>query len=92
MSNALTLLLFIALAVLVAVGSHAYVKRYFLASLVAAGAMAAGIQFAGYIELGHIDPFWPVTSLAGFLMAGIISLVVGLPFRIWRIVQRETHE
>jgi hypothetical protein len=89
MSQAATILVFLLSAVLIAAGSHTCIKRYFLASFVAACATAAGIQLAGYIELGHVDPFWPIVSVTGFLMAGIIALITGLPFRIWRTLQDE---
>ena len=45
--------------------------------------------YAGYAELGHLDPAWFISSMAAFLMAGIIALVTGLPFRILRTLDRE---
>ena len=45
--------------------------------------------YSGYMELGHLDPYWHVSSISGFFIAGIIALIVGLPFRIIRTVKNE---
>jgi presenilin-like A22 family membrane protease len=89
MAETVTILLFLLSAVLIASGCHALVKRYFLASFVAACGIVVGIQVASYIELGHIDPFWQISSVTGFFMASIIALIVGIPFRIKRKVKHE---
>jgi hypothetical protein len=46
--------------------------------------MVVGMQFANYIELGSLDPFWKISSVTGFFMASIIALIIGLPFRVMR--------
>lgn len=89
MSETVTLLLFLISTALIAAGCHAVIKRYFVASLVAATAMVAGIQVASYIELGHVDPFWHIVSATGFFMAGTVALIVGIPFRVRRDVKHE---
>ena len=71
----------------IAVGCHASISRYYPASLTAACAMVAALQLAGYLQLGKPDPLWPLSSLVGFLLAGIVALAVGLPFRIRRIIR-----
>jgi membrane protein DedA with SNARE-associated domain len=75
----------------IAVGCHASMRNYYLASLTAACAMVAALQLAGYLQTGRPDPLWPLSSLVGFLLAGIVALAVGLPFRIRRII-RSHHE
>jgi presenilin-like A22 family membrane protease len=51
--------------------------------------MVVVTQIASYIELGYLDPFWLIASLTGFFMASIVALIVGLPFRIKRSIERE---
>jgi len=84
-----TTLLFLSFSILIAAGCHAFIKSYFLASIVAASAVVAGIQVASYIELGHIDPYWQIASVTGFFMASVIALLVGVPFRIMRAVEHD---
>ena len=87
MPDAVIILLLLVFWVLVAAGCHMFIKRYFLASFLSACAMVAGMQFASYIELGYLDPFWQISSVTGFFMASIVALIVGLPFRIKRSIR-----
>jgi hypothetical protein len=89
MSEIVTMILFLLSAVLIAAGCHAFIKRYFLASFIAATGVVAGIQLASYIELGYLDPFWLISSVTGFFMASILALIVGLPFMMKRKVEYE---
>jgi presenilin-like A22 family membrane protease len=75
--------------VLVSVACHAYIRRYFTASFVASVVSVVVMLYAGYVELGHLDPYWYVSSVTGFFMAGIVALVVGLPFRVMRNIDNE---
>jgi hypothetical protein len=70
----------------IAVGCHASIRNYYLASLMAACAMVAALQLAAYLQTGKPDPLWPLSSLVGFCLAGIVALVAGLPFRVRRII------
>jgi membrane protein DedA with SNARE-associated domain len=87
MSHTAQILTLLVSWILVSVGCHALIKRYFLATFVASFASVAVLLYAGYIELGHLDPLWHVSSITGFFMAGIVALVVGLPFRIRRTIR-----
>jgi hypothetical protein len=80
------LLLFLAWLV-IAIGCHASIRRYYLASFTAACAMVAALQLASFLQTGKPDPLWPLSSLIGFCLAVIVALVTGLPFRIRRIVR-----
>ena len=71
----------------IAVGCHVSIRKYYLASLTAACAMVVALQVAGYLQTGKPDPLWLLSSLVGFLLAVIVALAVGLPFRIRRIIQ-----
>ena len=68
-------------------GCHVSIRQYFPASFLAACASVAVLQLVNYMELGHLDPFWHISSITGFLLAGIIALLVGLPFRIARTLK-----
>ena len=71
----------------IAIGCHASVRRYYLASFMAACAMVAAQQLASYLQIGKPDPLWALTSVVGFCLAIIVALAVGLPFRIRRIIR-----
>jgi uncharacterized membrane protein YjjB (DUF3815 family) len=75
----------------IAIGCHASIRNYYLASLSAACAMVAALQLASYLQTGKPDPLWLLSSLIGFCLAGIVALVVGLPFRVRRII-RSDHD
>jgi hypothetical protein len=49
------------------------------------------LQLASYLQTGKPDPLWLLSSLVGFLLAVIVALAVGLPFRIRRII-RSHHD
>jgi hypothetical protein len=83
-------LLFLAWLV-IAVGCHASIRQYYLASLTATCAMVAALHLASYLQTGKPDPLWPLSSLVGFCLAGIVALAAGLPFRIRRII-RDHHD
>jgi hypothetical protein len=79
-------LLFLAWLV-IAIGCHASIRRYYLASFAAACAMVAALQLASYLQTGKPDPLWPLSTLIGFCLAAIVALATGLPFRLRRIVR-----
>lgn len=89
MPDVLKLLLLLAAWIAISAGCHAGIRQYFAASFVAACACVVVSQLASFAELGQPDPFWRLTSITGFFMAGIVALMVGLPFRIRRVVDGE---
>ena len=89
MSELLYIIILTVFWLAVAIGCHAYIKSYFPASFVAACLMIAGVQIAGYAELGHMDSFWPIAVVTGFFMASVVALVVGIPFKLVRGVKSE---
>ena len=89
MSDGAQLLLLFLAWLVIAVGCHFSIRNYFLASFLAASAMVVAQQAAGYLQTGAIDPLWPLSSVIGFLLAGIVALLVGLPFRILRLLQQD---
>jgi hypothetical protein len=75
--------------VIIAAGIHFALKRYFLASFLAAGAMVLATQVAGYLQTGGLDPVWLLSSVVGFSMAMVVALLVGLPFRVLRQLRND---
>jgi uncharacterized membrane protein YjjB (DUF3815 family) len=90
-SDTLQLFLLFLAWLAIAIGCHASIRNYYLASLTAACAMVAALQLASYLQTGEPDPLWPISSLIGFCLGGILALVAGLPFRIRRVI-RDTHD
>jgi hypothetical protein len=68
----------------IALIAHALLPRYAIAASISAVVMVLVTQFASYIELGHTDPLWVISSLVALGMALVISLIIGLPFRLAR--------
>lgn len=87
MSDTTQILLLFVSWILISLGCHIFIRHYFMASFVAATASVAGVVYSGYLELGHLDPYWHIASITGFFMAGIVALVLGLPFRIMRTIK-----
>jgi hypothetical protein len=86
-SEAAQLILLFLAWLAIAVGCHASIRNYYLASFTAACAMVAALHLASYLQTGKPDPLWPLSSLVGFCLAGIVALAAGLPFRVRRIIQ-----
>ena len=89
MSDTMQLLLLFGSWLLVSACSHVFIKNYYLASFVAAVASVAVMLYAGYAELGYLDPYWHISAITGFFMAGIVALVTGLPFRVMRTINND---
>ena len=89
MPEALVLILIFISWIVIAAVCHSYIKNYLLAAFIAACVMVAVAQIASYIELGHMDPFWLISSVTGFFMASIIALIVGIPIKLKRGINRE---
>lgn len=87
MSDATQLVLLFLAWLAIAVGCHATIRRYYLASFTAACGMVAALQLASYLQIGKPDPLWALSSLIGFCLAVIVALAAGLPFRLRRIVR-----
>jgi uncharacterized membrane protein YjjB (DUF3815 family) len=92
MSEAVQLFLLFLAWLAIAVGCHASIRNYYLASFTAACAMVAALQLASYLQTGKPDPLWPLSSLVGFCLAGIVALTAGLPFRVRRIIRDHHHD
>jgi len=84
MPDYLHIILLFLIWIAIAVWVHVRIKRYFLASLVAAVSMVIATQALAYIELGYANPYWLVDALSGFFIGALVSLIVGLPFRLVR--------
>jgi hypothetical protein len=63
---------------------HAMVRNYLLASVLAALIGSAIFQFAAYVQLGHLDPFFMIGFGVGAVLCFGLALLVGLPFRAKR--------
>ena len=88
MLGILYILLLFVCWVVIAVLCHIYIKNYYLSSFLAACAIVIATQIASYIELGHIDPLWVISSVTGLFMGGLLALIVGLPFKLMRSANR----
>ena len=71
-------------AVVVSAISHAIVRRYALASLVAAVVSSVLFQCFAYIQGGYLDPFFLIGLVVGGAYAFGIALIVGIPFLVRR--------
>ena len=67
---------------------HYFHSAYFNASVLAALTSTVVYQFLSYLEAGYLDPLFIVGLITGTLIALAISLIVGLPFLIYRRQQK----
>lgn len=81
------IIIFSIVAVAVSITSHVLIKKISSAILWAAISTALIFQIIVYILAGHLDQYFPVALISTFIMAFLIALVIGVPFKIWR---RET--
>ena len=63
---------------------HWLVPRYIAAVVGATITTATAFQFVAYLHLGYLDPFFLVAMITSSMMAAVIALLVGLPFRAVR--------
>ena len=63
---------------------HALVRNYLAASALSALIGATIFQFAAYVDLGHLDPFFLIGFVVGALLYFVLALLIGLPFRARR--------
>ena len=63
---------------------HWLVTHYVTAVIGATITTVPAFQAAAYFHLGYLDPFFLVAMITSSMMAAVISLLVGLPFRALR--------
>jgi len=83
MSETLQIIIYLTLALGIAVGFHAMIKRYLLASFLAAITMIL-VMLVIEIAGGQLDKLWIIGAISGFVVASIFSLIIGLPFKLKR--------
>ena len=79
--GAVGLLVLIAISAIAAIIAHLLMRRYSLASLLAAILSTAVFQGLAFLHVGYLDPFLPMALLAGGALAYAIALMVGLVIR-----------
>jgi len=78
------ILILVAIAVVVSLICHAFLRRFWPATNLAATAAAMLFLVASYIELGYLDPFFPIAFVFGWVYAWFVAMIVGIPFHIAR--------
>ena len=76
----------------IALVAHAVLARFWVAACLSALLMAGATELASYVEVGYLDPMWPVSTAVAFGLGLIVSLLVGLPFRMARRLQHERRK
>lgn len=75
------ILILLGVAVAVALASHAVIKKYLAASLVAACVSVVAFQVLNYAHIGYVDPFLSIAVVVSAPVCLVLSLLVGLPFQ-----------
>ena len=78
------IIIFSIVAVAVSIMSHVLIKKISSAILLAAISTALIFQFVVYLLAGYLDPSFPAALITTFLIAFLIALIIGVPFKIWR--------
>jgi hypothetical protein len=71
-------LAFLAAGLVAAILCHRWVRPFWLAVLVAGPAAAALFQLVVTVQLGHVDPFFPIALFTTTLLGWMIAIAVGL--------------
>lgn len=80
---------FIAGSAVIGLLCHGLIRIYWLASLVAAIVAVVALQAINYLEIGYLDPFWPIASAVGFTIALPTAALVGIPFVMMRVRSKQ---
>jgi len=91
MSQPGAILSIIGLCAVTAVICHWLIRGYVVASLWAAVIGDILLQIASYIEIGYLNPFFPIALITGGCIALGITLLVGVPFAVVRRRKRGDH-
>lgn len=84
MNEMQAIILIVSVTLLISAAFHYRIKKYFDASVLSALTCTVVYQALSYLEAGYLDPFFIIGLVTGTLLALAISLVVGIPFFIWR--------
>jgi hypothetical protein len=82
------IILLILISVIVALVTHGLFRRFWAASAIAAVISTSVFNVVATIRQGYLDKFFLVAFLVGGLFALVISVVVGLGFRLVRRSKR----
>lgn len=76
--------LFLGISVVAGLLFHWQVRRYVLASALAAISADAAFQAITYVTTGSLHPYFPFVALQVGVYAFLIALLVGYPFKHFR--------
>ncbi len=82
--GALGMIVFCTITLVISAGAHTKIRDYVVASVVAAPISCALFILAAYLQLGYLDPFFPIIFMFGSCYALGIAFIVGIPFRLGR--------
>ena len=71
-------------SVIAGVACHLVIKRYVLATLVAALAASSVFHALAAWHLGYLDPFLPLAFVVATVVAALIAGLLGIPFGLAR--------
>jgi Na+/H+ antiporter NhaA len=78
------LIVFLAIGLGSALAWHRLVTSYVRAVVGATITTVIVFQLAAYLHLGFLDPFFVIAAATSSVIAAVIALIVGLPFRARR--------
>jgi len=78
------LIVFLAIGLGSALAWHWVVTSYVRAVVGATTTTVIAFQIAAYLHAGYVDPYFVIAAATTLVMAAVIALLVGLPFRARR--------
>ena len=78
------IIILILISVIVALATHGLLRRFWAASALAAIISTSAFNALATIRQGYLDKFFLIAFLVGGLYAFVISVVIGLVFRLVR--------
>ncbi|WP_171088917.1 hypothetical protein [Usitatibacter rugosus] len=86
----MAILVFLAIAIISATLWHRFVAGFGSAVLGATITTVVLFQAAAYVEAGHLDAFAGIAAVTTAVVAVVISIVIGLPFRARRKAEKSS--
>ena len=75
----------------VSVLCHWLIRNYIVASLCAAVIADIGVHLAAYLEVGYLDPLFPISLVTAGIISLFVAMIVGFLFLAIRHKRKGHH-
>lgn len=79
--GAIGLLVFAAICVACSIAAHMLVRTFWIASALSVVTAVPLFQFAAYLHIGFLDPFWPIAVVTTGVVSLAATVAIGAAIR-----------